>query len=139
IQATSVAPRSYFWRRDGSFIAGATDPSYTTNNVQAADSGARFSCLVSNATGTTLSSNAVLTVVLAPPNDFCSDAFVITNYHYANTQSTAYASSQGDPAPECSMFGFRGVWYEFTAPFDGAMLVDTFGSSFKAGVSTYVG
>ena len=139
IMATSVAPRSYFWRRDGSFIAGATDSTYTTNNVQA-NSGAVFSCLVSNSTGTTLSSNAVLTVALSPPNDLCPDAFVITNYPYANTQSTAYATSQGDPGLVCTMSGFgSGVWYQFTPPYNGEMVVDTFGSSFKPAFGTFSG
>src|SRR5207248_671243 len=103
--AAAGSSLSYFWRRNGLFIPGATNSSYTTNNVQVADSGAVFSCLVSNSTGTTLSSNAVLTVVLTPANDLCDGAFVITNYPYSNTQSTAYATSQGDPTPRCSMFG----------------------------------
>jgi hypothetical protein len=140
VVATSVAPRAYFWRRNGAFIPGATDPSYTTNNVSVAESGAVFSCLVSNATGTTLSSNAVLTVVLKPPNDFCSGALVITTSPYANSQSLAYATSQGDSAPPCTMFGFgNGVWYEFTPPSNGGMVVDTFGSSFKTAFATYFG
>jgi len=139
VVATSVAPRSYFWRRNGSFVAGATDSSYTTNNVQVADSGAMFSCLVSNSTGTTLSSNAVLTVV-ATPNDFCSGAFVIANYPYTNSQSTVLATSEGDPNPQCTMYGFgRGVWYQFTPPNDGEMVVDTFGSLFKPVFATYSG
>jgi hypothetical protein len=55
-------PLTYFWRRNGSFIVGATNPAYSINNVQPADSGSLFSCLVSNAFGTILSSNALLTV-----------------------------------------------------------------------------
>ncbi|MGZ5569316.1 MAG: immunoglobulin domain-containing protein, partial [Limisphaerales bacterium] len=63
ISATGTAPLSYFWMRGGVPIAGATSSSYSTNNVQLADSGAQFSCLVSNAYGTILSSNALLTVL----------------------------------------------------------------------------
>jgi len=55
-------PLTYFWRRNGSLIVGATDPAYSINNVQSSDSGSVFSCLVSNAFGTILSSNALLTV-----------------------------------------------------------------------------
>jgi len=66
ISAGGSAPLSYFWRRNGAPIAGATLSSYTTNNVQLADSGSEFSCLVSNAYGTELSSNAVLAVT--PPS-----------------------------------------------------------------------
>ena len=74
IGATGTAPLSYYWKRGGAFIAGATGTSYTTNNVQLADSGSLFSCLVSNAYGTMLSSNAMLfvttteTVMPLPPH-----------------------------------------------------------------------
>jgi Putative Ig domain/Immunoglobulin domain/Immunoglobulin I-set domain len=66
VGASSPAPLSYYWSRNGSPIAGATQSSYTTNNVQLADSGSQFSCLVSNALGTSNSISATLTV-LAPP------------------------------------------------------------------------
>src|SRR5262249_17388562 len=62
VSASGSPPLRYFWRRNSSFIAGATNSAYSTNNVQPSDSGSFFSCLVSNAFGTMLSSNAVLTV-----------------------------------------------------------------------------
>ena len=70
VTATGSLPLSYFWQRNGAHIAGATGTSYTTNNVQLADSGSLFSCLVSNAYGTALSSNAVLNVSTAPTDWF---------------------------------------------------------------------
>jgi len=70
VMATGKAPFHYSWNRDGSPIVGATASSYTTNDVQLADSGSVFSCLVSNEFGTVLSSNAVLTVVATPPDWF---------------------------------------------------------------------
>ena len=66
VTATGPPPVNYFWSRNGVFIAGATASNYTTNNVQLSDSGSQFSCLVSNTYGTTLSSNAVLTVISPP-------------------------------------------------------------------------
>jgi Immunoglobulin domain len=62
VTASGTAPFSYFWRRNGSFITGGNAAAYVTNNVRLADSGAQFSCLVSNAVGTAISSNAVLVV-----------------------------------------------------------------------------
>ena len=62
VTAFGSQPFTYFWRRNGSFIAGATQSSYSIGNAQPGDSGSLFSCLVSNAFGTTLSSNALLTV-----------------------------------------------------------------------------
>ena len=64
VTATGSLPLSYFWMRNGTAIAGATNSNYTTNNVQLTDSGSQFSCVVSNANGTVLSSNATLTVTV---------------------------------------------------------------------------
>ena len=49
VSASGSAPLYYFWQRNGAPIAGATQSSCCTNNVQLADSGSQFSCLVSNA------------------------------------------------------------------------------------------
>jgi hypothetical protein len=64
VSASGPPPLYYFWRRNGVPIAGATASGYTTNNVQLADSGALFSCLVSNAYGTATSTTATLTVMV---------------------------------------------------------------------------
>ena len=66
ISAGGRSPLTYCWRRDGAPIAGATNSTYTTNDVQPADCGTLFSCLVSNSLGATLSANADLTVI--PPS-----------------------------------------------------------------------
>jgi len=66
VLAGGTAPLSYQWRRDGQAIAGATAASYTLVNTLVADSGARFSVLVSNSAGQLSSADAVLTVN-APP------------------------------------------------------------------------
>lgn len=61
-----TTPLSYQWRRNGVAIAGATGPTYSTPALTAADSGARFSIAITNPVGTTISNEAVLTV-LPPP------------------------------------------------------------------------
>lgn len=63
VGVTGTPSPNYFWRRNGVPIAGATASNYTTNNVQLADSGSQFSCLVSNLAGTAPSQTAILTVV----------------------------------------------------------------------------
>jgi len=67
VTASGAAPLYYFWSRKSTPIAGATNSSYTDNNVQLAESGSQFSCLLSNAYGTALSSNATLTVLPPTP------------------------------------------------------------------------
>jgi alpha-tubulin suppressor-like RCC1 family protein len=132
-------PLIYSWSRNDATIPGATNASYTLLNAQLSDSGSRFSCLVSNAYGAVASTNASLKVINTIYNDLCSGAVVITNASHTNVQSTLKASSFGDPAPACvSGFG-HGVWYRFTAPIAGRLIVDTAGSDYDTGLALYTG
>lgn len=62
VVASGAEPLSYQWQRDGADIAGATATSYSLGPVQASDDGAGFRCRVSNASGSTTSAAATLTV-----------------------------------------------------------------------------
>ena len=139
LTAVGEAPLSYYWRRNGSPIAGANASTYSTNNVQLADSGAQFSCLVSNAQGTVLSSNGILAVLLPPPNDQCIGAIVVSSATYTNSQSTTNATFAGDPVPSCVSGFANGVWYVYAPATNGTLVLDTFGSSFDTGLAIYTG
>ncbi|MDR3456038.1 MAG: immunoglobulin domain-containing protein [Verrucomicrobiae bacterium] len=139
VTAGGSAPLSYFWERNNVPIPGATNASYTLPGAQLADSGSKFSCLVTNAYGFAASTNATLKVIDTVSNDLCSGAVVITSYSYTNVQSTVKASSYGDPLPDC-IDGFgNGVWYQFTPPVSGLLLADTLGSDFDTGLAVYTG
>lgn len=62
VTASGTAPFTYQWRRNGAAIAGATSATYITPPVTAADNGASFSVVVSNAAGAATSAAATLTV-----------------------------------------------------------------------------
>ena len=62
VSASGAAPLRYQWRRNGANIAGATAQDYTIAAAALADSGARFSVVVSNDLGSATSAEAVLTV-----------------------------------------------------------------------------
>ncbi len=62
VSATGAAPLTYQWQRNGVNVAGATAATYTLASVTAADNGARFRAVVSNAAGTATSTEATLTV-----------------------------------------------------------------------------
>ena len=139
VNAGGTAPLRYFWFKNNVLIPGATNFFYTIPSAQFADSGKKFSCLVTNAYGTASSTNSSLKVINTIYNDLCSGAVVITNSSYTNLQSTANASSYGDPMPDC-VDGFgNGVWYSFTAPVSGMLDVDTYGSDFDTGLAIYAG
>jgi alpha-tubulin suppressor-like RCC1 family protein len=139
VTASGSHPLSYFWKRNGAIISGATNFSYTLNNAQLSDSGSKFSCLVTNAYGLAASTNATLKVIDTIANDLCSGAIIITNASYTNVQSTVRTSSFGDPVPDCVTGFGNGVWYQFTAPVNGLLIVDTFGSDFDTGLAIYTG
>jgi glucose/arabinose dehydrogenase len=54
---------TYRWRRNGTFLPGATAAAYTLPPVTLADDGARFSVVVKNGAGTATSRTAVLRVI----------------------------------------------------------------------------
>jgi glucose/arabinose dehydrogenase len=68
VEATGQEPLAYQWQRDGADIPGATASSFTLGTTSAADSGAAFRVVVTNALGSVTSAAATLTVVTdAPP------------------------------------------------------------------------
>ena len=139
VNVSGTAPLSYFWKRNNVLLPGATNAFYSLANAQLADSGSQFSCFVTNAYGTASSTNVTLKVLDTIANDLCSGAIVITNSSYTNAQSTARASSFGDPTPDCVAGFGNGVWYQFTAPASGLLIVDTFNSDFDTGLAIYSG
>jgi len=67
INVTGTTPFYYLWLSNNTPIARATASNYFLNNIPLSDSGAQFSCLVSNALGTTSSAPALLTVTTNLP------------------------------------------------------------------------
>jgi hypothetical protein len=65
VTASGTTPLSYQWRFNSASIAGATASNYSLTNVQPQDAGT-YSVRVSNGFGSVTSSNAVLTVNIAP-------------------------------------------------------------------------
>jgi glucose/arabinose dehydrogenase len=62
VAASGTAPLGYQWQRNGANIAGATSPTYSLT-TSAADNGAMFRAVVSNAAGSVTSNAATLTVL----------------------------------------------------------------------------
>jgi polyhydroxybutyrate depolymerase len=62
VSASSSAPLTYQWRRDGTNIPGANGSMYTISSTSVSDNGAIFSVTVSNASGSVQSANATLGV-----------------------------------------------------------------------------
>ena len=65
VTVRGTAPLSYQWRKDGEWLAGATQATLTLTNVRATDAAA-YSVAITNAFGTAVSASARLTVNPAP-------------------------------------------------------------------------
>jgi len=139
VTADGTPPLSYAWSQNGELIPGATNAACVLSAVTVSDTGSWFACLVTNAYGSALSSNAFLKVIDTVANGSCDGAILITNASYTNTESTLKADAPGNPTPDC-VDGFgHGVWYEFYSPVAGQLEVDTFGSDFDTGLGLYTG
>lgn len=99
VGASGSAPLAYQWRRNGTWISGATSSSYTRTNVQLADNGALFDVVVSNPFGRVVSEPAQLTVLdNAVPTASITKPVAGTTYAAGNTiyyAGTGYDAEDG--------------------------------------------
>jgi len=113
-------------------------------NSDASDDPTDFVPFTVNAHATASGTNIILNARQSPANDQCGSPTVVTALPFADTMdTTAATSSASDPLQSCT-FGFpasnaRSVWYSFTAPADGILAVDTFGSSYDTVVTAHSG
>jgi len=127
VVASGTAPLGYQWRRNGASIPGATGASYTLNNVQAADNGARFSVVVTNQYGSATSREALLTVRndQPPSASITSPAQGATYAGGDQLTITGTASDPEDGTPPPEAFEWEVVFHHnththpFIEPFSG--------------------
>ncbi|HUE43413.1 MAG TPA: immunoglobulin domain-containing protein [Candidatus Sulfotelmatobacter sp.] len=86
VVAAGVAPISYQWQKNGAAISGATSASYTTPATTSADSGTKFTAVVTNSLGSVTSAAATLTIGTTAAGG--SNVDVVT-YHYDTMRSGA--------------------------------------------------
>jgi glucose/arabinose dehydrogenase len=96
VSATGAAPLTYQWQRNGAAIAGATSATYTLAGVTAADNGAAFRVVVSNAAGSATSNEALLTVTAnqAPAATITTPA---EGTLFSGGQAISFAGTGTDP------------------------------------------
>ena len=95
VTASGSAPLQYQWQRNGANIANATAPTLTFT-ATAADNGAAFRAVVSNAAGSVTSNAATLTVLsnIAPTGTITAPA---NGTNYRGGQVISFAGSGTDP------------------------------------------
>jgi uncharacterized repeat protein (TIGR03803 family) len=140
VTANGTAPLSYQWQKNGTNIAGATTTTFTLTNVQLSDSGT-YSVHVTNPVGATNSGNAALNVVTPPPNDLFANAIVIPNSSLTNTvfgENIGASGEPGEPNPAGNAV-LESVWWKWTAPTNGTVILDTTGTTFADVLAAYTG
>ena len=100
VAASGTPAPTYQWQKNGAAIAGATSPTLSLSNVQAADAGS-YTAVATNSAGTATSSAATLTVQAAPPPN---TAPTITTQPSSQSATVGGAviftfSASGNPAP----------------------------------------
>jgi hypothetical protein len=104
-QADGSDPLTYQWKKNGVNITGATNTSLTVNNVQLSDNSSSYSLLISNGSGSLLSSGAVLSVIPVPAPDISNNLVAYWAFDETNGTVTADSSGNGNSA---TLFNFPG-------------------------------
>jgi hypothetical protein len=124
VEATGTAPLAFQWQRDGAGIAGAIASTYTTNALAAADDGARYRCVVSNAAGSATSEAAVLTVI--EPGDRVTDDLQALYLFAEGAGDTVYdVSGVGDPLDLIIADPSRAAWTDDGLNLSGETIVQS--------------
>ena len=110
VSAFGTPGLNFYWRRNGTPIPGANGASYTISNAQPVDSGSQFSCLVSNAQGTALSSSATLTVLEGQP------ASVLIIWDINNGGTLALSNALATSGISVTMSATPENWYNGANP-----------------------
>jgi len=103
VTASGTAPLSYQWRFNTAPIAGATDSSYTRNNVQVADAGS-YSVVITNTAGSTNSADAVLTVQFSLTAEATAGGMVSKNPDQASYAPNAVVTLTATPSDTNFLF-----------------------------------
>jgi lysozyme family protein len=120
VSAFGSEPISYQWQKDAGDIPGATNATLTLNPVWADDTGA-YRCLVSNTFGTTISTNAVLTVAARDTGVF---PIVETNQLTCFDDTGAMSCPGAGTAFDGQDAQYAGNFTSYTVSGDGLTVVD---------------
>ncbi|MDF9832343.1 putative repeat protein (TIGR02543 family) [Ereboglobus sp. PH5-5] len=97
VNAAGTGPFTYIWKKNDETISGATNASYTTPALTAADDGAVYTVYVKGAAYQRVSLDATLAIVAAP--GFATDGDLPADTIAYDTDINLSVSVTGNPAP----------------------------------------
>ena len=107
-------------------------------NAAAGDAGT-YQVAVSNALGSTTNAGAELTVLSSDFNDAFASGIAVIGASNVLRGSILSASKEANEPHHGGAVGGRSVWWKWTAPANGLVEIDTFGSSFDTTLAIYTG
>ncbi len=137
VAAGQPAP-TYQWRKNGTNLPGATSPLLSLANVSAADV-ANYDVVVTNANGTVTSRAAALTLAAAPANDAFAAAATLMGLSASATAFPSVASAEAGEPAHAGAAAARSLWWAWTAPANGTVIVETTGSTVDTRLAAYTG
>jgi hypothetical protein len=142
VTASGTLPLSYQWRLNGTPIGGATSATYSVAAVAAAHAGS-YTVTITNTFGTITGGPAVVVVdpiSVRPSNDAFAAAEVLPGATGRVNGTNQRASGEtGEPNHAGASTPLESVWYRWTAPANGTLAVDTYGSSLDTTLAVYTG
>jgi len=143
VTATGEPPLSYQWQKNGQKIDGATGPTLTLSNVQAADAGS-YDVVVTSSGGTMNSAAATLTLTLTvvqggtTSNEAAAAAPVTTREGSFDGGSNVAVGGQMARRNAPPRSGDE-RWFSWRAPASGIVTFNTAGSTFDTVLAIYTG
>jgi hypothetical protein len=144
VAATGTAPLNYQWFKDGLKLfddtntVGSTTPNLTLVSAQLDDVGV-YEVTVANSIGSTLSTGALLTTGVPPPNDNFASAQPISGASGSVSGNNFNATKQAGEPNHAGNAGGASVWYNWTAPSTSPVTFDTCLSAFSTVLAVYTG
>jgi hypothetical protein len=141
VEASGSAPLSYQWLKGNNSLSGETSATLTLRNVATNQAGT-YRVLVSSPYGSASSSTGILVVndPFAPPcNDLFANRTLLLGSTATVTNSNANATREASEPNHAGNAGGKSIWWTWTAPRNGNVMVSTSGSSVDTVLGVYTG
>jgi hypothetical protein len=137
---SGTGPFYFQWRRNGVNIAGATNGTFTLNNIQPTDAG-DYTVIVHTVAGAALSDTAAVRVTSdsLPFRDQFDLQFTVPVSSGSGKGSNAGATSEPGEPTHAGKPGGRSVWIAWQPAVSGVVTMSLSGSSFDTLLAVYTG
>ncbi len=129
---------TFEWRRNGTLLPNVTTATLSLPSAQLGDSG-NYTLTVTNTQGSTTSAAIALNIVGAPANNHFGSATVISSLPAVIEAHNFGATAESGEPDHYEGSGGRSVWWRWTAPSDGTVILNFGGTEFQPLVSVYTG